>query len=541
MSKEEKIFNKKILTKESEKTMATRKKTVSINPATGKVIGYTPENTVQELDLAVAQAKIAQSAWGTLRYTQRAECLFRIRDYIVANTDHLVDVIAQDTGKTKMDALSTEVLSVAMALTYYATHAEKILKRKHLSGGGLLTINKRSYIDRVPIGVVGIISPWNYPFAIPFHEIAMALVAGNAVVLKVASHTLQVGKAIQECVEAGKLPEHLFHLINLPGRIAGDAFLDSGINKLFFTGSVAVGKTLVKKASERLIPVSLELGGNDAMIVCSDANLHRAANGALWAGLSNAGQSCAAVERIYVEAEVYDAFVNLLKEKLSTLRQGVDTGVNVEIGSMTTEEQFKKIQKQVKDALAKGAKTYSGVAPLPKGKGLFYPPTIVENVHDNMLMMQEEIFGPLLGVLKVESIDEAIARANASKLGLTASVWSRNRRKAHEIASRLEVGSVMINDHLMSHGLAETPWGGWKESGIGRTHGHIGLEEMTQPRCVVDDLLPGVQKNMWWYPHNKKVYEGLKGAMVFLYGKGIGKRIGAAQKLVNVFLRTFQK
>jgi succinate-semialdehyde dehydrogenase/glutarate-semialdehyde dehydrogenase len=238
---------------------------------------------------------------------------------------------------------------------------------------------------------------------------------------------------------------------------------------------------------------------------------------------------------------VYDTFIKLLKEKISKLRQGVDTDVSVEIGSMTTEEQFKKIQKQVKDALAKGAKTFSGIAPLPKSKGLFYPPTIIENVHDNMLMMQEEMFGPLLAVMKVESIDEAVARANASKLGLTASVWSRNRRKAHEIASHLEVGSVMINDHLMSHGLAETPWGGWKESGIGRTHGHIGLEEMTQPRCVVDDLLPGVQKNMWWYPHNKKVYDGLKGAMVFLYGKGIAKRIVAVQKLVSVFLRTFQK
>ena len=476
--------------------MATRKKTASINPATGEIIGYTPENTVEELEHAVAQAKIAQPAWAKLNFEQRAKYLFRIRDYIVDHTDYIVDVIAQDTGKTKMDALSTEVLSVAMAITYYAAHAEKILKRKHLSGGSLLTINKRSYIDRVPVGVVGIISPWNYPFAIPFHEIAMALIAGNAVVLKVASHTLQVGKIIQECVDAGKLPEHLFQFINLPGRIAGDAFLESGINKLFFTGSVAVGKKLMKKASERLIPVSLELGGNDAMIVCRDANLYRAANGALWAGLSNAGQSCAAVERIYVEANVYDAFVNLLKGKVDKLRQGIDTDVNVEIGSMTTKEQFQKIQKQIKDARAKGAKIYSANASLPKGKGLFYPPTIVENVHDNMLMMQEEIFGPLLGVMKVESIDEAIARANASQLGLTASVWTCNRRKAHEIASRLEVGSVMINDHLMSHGLAETPWGGWKESGIGRTHGRIGLEEMTQPRCVVDDYLPGVPKKI---------------------------------------------
>ena len=189
------------------------------------------------------------------------------------NVDKISDVISKDTGKTKMDALSTEVLSAAIAITYYAKNAKKVLKRKRLHGGSILTINKRSYVDRVPVGVVGIISPWNYPFAIPFHEIAMALIAGNAVVLKVATQSLEVGKIIKECVEAGELPKNIFHLINLPGKIAGDAFLNSGINKLFFTGSVPVGKYLMEKAAKHLIPLSLELGGNDAMIVCNDANI----------------------------------------------------------------------------------------------------------------------------------------------------------------------------------------------------------------------------------------------------------------------------
>jgi succinate-semialdehyde dehydrogenase/glutarate-semialdehyde dehydrogenase len=441
-----------------------------------------------------------------------------------------------------MDALSTEVLSGAMAITYYAKNAQKILKRKHLSGGSILTINKRSYVDRVPVGIVGIISPWNYPFVIPFHEIAMALIAGNGVVLKVATHSLEVGKLIKECVEAGKLPENLFHLINLPGSVAGDAFLNSGINKLFFTGSVAVGKQLMEKAAKHLIPISLELGGNDAMIVCKDANLHRAANGALWAGLSNAGQICAGVERIYVEAEVYDEFMRLLKDKMSKLRQGVDIDSNVDIGSMTTEKQLEKVQLYLKDAIAKGAKVFpENLKVVKNGKGLFHPPVILENITDDMKVVNEEIFGPLLAVQKVESMDEAIARTNASTLGLTASVWTRDSRKGHEIASQLEVGSVMINDHLMSHGMAETPWGGWKESGIGRTHGYIGLEEMTQPRCVVSDMLPCVQKNMWWHPHNKKVYDGLRGALEFLYSKQFGKRFQGGIKLIKVFLRTFQK
>jgi acyl-CoA reductase-like NAD-dependent aldehyde dehydrogenase len=522
--------------------MPSKKNTTSINPATGKIIGHTPVNNVVELDRAVALAKIAQSDWTKLSFHERANHLFRIRDYIVENTDRTADIISRDSGKTKMDALSTEVLPIAMAITYYAKNAEKVLKRKRLHGGSILTINKRSYVDRVPVGVVGIISPWNYPFAIPFHEIAMALIAGNGVVLKVATQTLEVGKVIKQCLEAGGLPENLFALINMPGSIAGDAFLNSGINKLFFTGSVAVGKELMEKAAKHLIPVSLELGGNDAMIVCNDANLPRAASGALWAGLSNSGQSCAGVERVFVEADVYEPFIFLLKKKMTELTQGVDIDSNVDIGSMTTLQQLKKVQQHLKDALKKGATIFPEITKVKKSeRGLFHQPMILENVSDEMMVMNEEIFGPLLAVKKVESIEEAIARTNASTLGLTASVWTRNRKNGHDIASRLEVGSVTINDHLMSHGLAETPWGGWKESGIGRTHGFIGLEEMTQTRCVVDDILPGVQQNMWWYPHNKKVYEGLKGALEFLYSKRIGKRLTGGVQLARVFLRTFKK
>lgn len=522
--------------------MPNRKKTVSINPATGKIIGHTPVNTVEELERAVALAKIAQHDWMQLSYKERAGYLYRIRDYVVENTDHIAEVISKDNGKTRMDALSTEILPVTMAITYYAKNAEKILKRKRLGGGSILTINKRSYVDRVPVGIVGIISPWNYPFAIPFHEIAMALIAGNGVVLKVATQTLEVGKSIKQCVDAAGLPKNLFSLVNIPGNIAGDAFLNSGINKLFFTGSVEVGKELMRKAAEHLVPVSLELGGNDAMIICSDANLNRAAGGALWAGISNSGQSCAGVERIFVEADIYEKFVSILKKKITELTQGIDMDSNVDVGSMTTPRQLRKIQELLKDAVKKGAKIYPELPKVNKReKGLFHRPLILENVSENMRVLNEEIFGPLLAVKKVENIEEAIAWTNASALGLTASVWTRCGKKGRQIAAQLEVGSVMINDHLMSHGLAETPWGGWKESGIGRTHGYIGLEETTQLRCVINDILPGVQRNMWWHPHNKKVYEGMKGAVKFLYSKRIGEKITGGLRLIKVFSRTFKK
>ncbi|MBP1692117.1 MAG: succinate-semialdehyde dehydrogenase [Bacteroidetes bacterium] len=404
--------------------------------------------------------------------------------------------------------------------------------------GNILFANKRSYIDRVPFGVVGIISPWNYPFGIPFHEVILALMSGNAVVLKVASQSQLVGRRIQECVSAGGVPEGLFTLVNIRGPLAGDAFINAGIDKLFFTGSVAVGKTLMAAASRRLVPVSLELGGNDPMIVCEDADLERAVAGAVWAGYSNAGQSCGGVERIYVERRIYEPFVALLRTRVAALRTGSDTDFSVDIGAITTAKQLQTITAHVNDALQKGAvATATGRSNAGGSNGTFYRPVVLERVDDSMITMREETFGPVVAVMPVDSIDEAVTRANDSDLGLTASVWTRNRRKGHRIASRLQAGAVTINDHLMSHGLAETPWGGFKNSGIGRTHGSIGFEEMTQPRVVVDDIMPLVKRNMWWHPHSKQVYDGLLGALHVLYGHG--PRLRGLWRLMRVFARTF--
>ncbi|HPI37756.1 MAG TPA: aldehyde dehydrogenase family protein [Ignavibacteriaceae bacterium] len=521
--------------------MSELKQTKSINPATLEVIGFTEENSIDDLLNAIEKCKRIQPEWARKSFKERNEYLFKIRDFIVDNADLIADTISKDSGKTKMDALSTEVFPATMALTYYCKTAPKVLRRKKLKAGSILLINKRSYIDRVPWGIVGIISPWNYPFAIPFHEIIMALVAGNAVILKVATQTLQVGKIIQQCIDAAGLPDGLFHLLNIPGNIAGDSFIGNGINKIFFTGSVPVGKKLMKSASEKLLPLSLELGGNDAMIVCSDANLFRAVSGALWAGLSNSGQSCAGVERIYVDTKIYNEFIILLKKQIVKLRHGADTGFNVDIGSLTTENQLKTVKEHVLDAEEKGALVSTFSNPNENNPGLFHPLTIIENVTDEMLVMKEETFGPVIAISKFNTIEEAITNANNSNLGLTASIWTEDKEKAHSIASRIEAGAITINDHLMSHGLAETPWGGFKQSGLGRTHSYLGLEEMTQPRVVVDDIMPGVQKNMWWYPHSKSIYDGLKGAMEFLYSNDIMKRLTGLVKLTKVFLRSFSK
>jgi acyl-CoA reductase-like NAD-dependent aldehyde dehydrogenase len=490
----------------------------------------------------IQRAREAQRLWGATSFRERADHVRSIREYIVAHAERIADIIAQETGKTRIDAISTEVLPAAMAADYYARHARRVLKRRRVRGANLLLINKRSYLDRVPLGVVGIISPWNYPFSIPFHEIIMALMAGNGVVLKVATQTQQVAGILAECVAAGRLPDGLFVKVNLPGSKAAEAFLQGGVNKIFFTGSVEAGKDLMARAAKHMVPVSLELGGNDPMIVCADANLYRAAAGAAWAGFSNCGQSCGGVERVYVDTKVYDEFMSLLREMTRSLRYGSNAGFNVDVGSMTTPQQLRKVTEHVQDALSKGAivgavsRTLDG----PPG-GLYYPPTILESMTDDMLPMSEEMFGPVLSVVRVENIDEAISKANDSSLGLTASVWTRDHKRGRSIAARLEAGTVTINDHLMSHGMAETPWGGFKQSGIGRTHGALGLEEMTQPRCVVDDILPGVQRNMWWYPHGRDVYKGLLGALRALYGSGLAVRFKGLKTMTQLFRRTFTR
>jgi succinate-semialdehyde dehydrogenase/glutarate-semialdehyde dehydrogenase len=515
-------------------------KTISYNPATGEKIGETPVNTVDELKAAVDKAKSAQQKWAKLSFNDRRDHILKIRDYITENADRFSEVISKDSGKTVFDALSTEVMPSVLAINYYAKNAKRVLKRKRLKPGNILLANKISYIDRVPFGVIGIISPWNYPFGIPVHEVVMALISGNAVVLKAASQTQEVAKLIEEAVKTANLPDGLFSLLNIPGSIAGDAFIDSGINKLFFTGSVPVGKKLMKKAAERLLPISLELGGNDAMIVLDDADVHRVAAGALWAGLSNSGQSCAGVERIFVQQNIYSRFMEEIKRQAASLRQGMGTSFEIEIGCMTTESQLKTVKTHLEDAISKGGKvTEVGIADVSTSKGLFHRPYFVENVTSEMLMMKEETFGPLLGIQKFSTIEDVITMANDSNLGLTASVWSSDKTKCHAIASKLEAGTITLNDHLMSHGLAETPWGGFKESGFERTHGEIGLEAMTQPRCVVDDLLPGVKRNMWWYPHNQSVYEGLRGGIELLYSKSIPIKFNGALKLVKTFFRTF--
>jgi len=367
------------------------------------------------------------------------------------------------------------------------------------------------------------------------HEILMALMSGNGLLYKAATETQMVGQIIQKIIDAGELPPDLFIQVNVPGRVAGDAFLEAGIDKLFFTGSVPIGKKLMAKAAETLTPVSLELGGNDPMIICAEANLKKAANGAIWAGLSNSGQSCAGIERVYVHRDVYQPFLKILRKKVAKLRVGNAADGANHIGTMTTAKQQDAVRGVLKEAIEQGA-VVSALSQIDEGTEQALPATILTDVNHQMTVMREETFGPVLGVMSYKTIDEAIRLANDSDLGLTASVWTKNLRLGRQIASQLQAGVVTVNNHLVSHGIPNLPWGGFKQSGIGRTHGELGLLEMTEARAIVTDYLP-LNKQFYWTPVPGFIYRRWVGFVMIVGGtwtyklKGLLKLIFGFKKI----------
>jgi acyl-CoA reductase-like NAD-dependent aldehyde dehydrogenase len=493
---------------------------------------------------AVKAAKAAQEAWGSMRPRARARKLRPILGHIAENAEAIAEAICADTGKTRVDAMSAEILPAALGLSRYLKKGPGILAPKKPGISTILLFNKRSRVQRVPFGAVGIISPWNYPFSIPFAEVCTALLAGNAVILKAASLCPRTAEALDACVAAAGLPEGLYVRVAMPGREAGDAIIEAGVDKLFFTGSTATGRLLMARAAATLTPVVLELGGCDAAIVRADADLERASWGLLWAAFANAGQSCGGAQRILVHESVYAEFKEKFSSRVKALRFGAPGAPDADIGPLAGEKQRADFEAQMRRASRAGARIVASSQPPADWRGPYAAAVLMEEDAGTSFPgpeWTEEFFGPMAVMRPYGDDDEAIALANASEYGLTSSVWSRNRREARAMASRLKAGAVMVNDHLMSHGLAETPWGGFKASGIGRSHGAEGLLEMTQARAVVDDSLSIATKNIWWHPYSAKTYRGLKGALEFLHGRGPAERLRGLGALARIIGRYFEK
>jgi succinate-semialdehyde dehydrogenase/glutarate-semialdehyde dehydrogenase len=489
----------------------------SFNPTTGQRVGsvpVTPPYGVQAIVDAVAKV---QPFWAELTLAARGRYLERTAQVLIDEADDIRDLISREQGKPRNEAFSMEILPTIDALTWIAHAGREILSDEKIPMPQLFLKTKRSAFTYEPLGVIGVISPWNYPWSIPFGEMAMALMAGNGVVLKPASLTPLIGERIVRAFERAGIPEGLVRVVHGPG--TGAALVESSVSKVFFTGSVEVGRGVGEACARQLKGSVLELGGKDPMIVLPDANIDHAISGALWGGFANAGQTCSGIERVYVMREVSERFIAGVLDGARGLRVGDPMQWDTEIGPMVSREQFDLVSELVEDAVAAGATMRCGgpVEVAEFAHGAFYAPTVLTGVTHEMRIMREEIFGPVLPIVVVDSEDEAVALANDSRFGLGASVWTSDRPKAERIARQLETGMVWINDHMFSHGACQCSWGGVKESGVGRTHSKFGLYECVNVKLRVWE--PSKVRDPWWHPYDATLGHALRQAAIVLYGR----------------------
>lgn len=519
----------------SMRVIETPRRIHSINPATLEVNGEVDIWTGYAVQDAVSMGWKSFPTWSSLTFSQRRDYLLRAMDIIRTRADDIARAISRETGKPRFEALSGEILPALDLIQYFARNTEKVLKREGIRLGKWGLLRRESWCEFPPLGVIGIISPWNFPLSIPLGQIVMALMAGNCVVHKPSEYTPYVGLKIQEIFTEAGLPAGVLTTATGDGT-TGEALVRSGVKKIIFTGSVKTGKRIMAAASESLTPVVLELGGKDPMIVLEDADLEGAARGAVWGAFFNSGQVCASVERLYVAAPIAEKFTGLVVEKTKKLRQGIDRADSVEVGSMTNQRQLEIVERHVEDARRRGAKILTGGARKEGEKGYFFEPTVLTGVDHTFPVVKEETFGPVLPIMTFGTENEAVALANDSSYGLTASIWTGDTERGKRLASRLEYGSVMINDNLLTHALPQTPWGGFKESGFGRTHGKYGLLEMVEIRHV--HVNKSSIPNGWWYRYSPNKYTAFLSALDLLYGRGILGRAKAFLKVLgNIRLR----
>jgi succinate-semialdehyde dehydrogenase/glutarate-semialdehyde dehydrogenase len=410
-------------------------------------------------------------------------------------------LVAREQGKPVAEAQAVEIIPSLEALKHLALHAGDHLRDEPVRSEVLFFAQKECRLVYEPYGVVLLITPWNYPFAISLIGAATALAAGNTVVLKPAPSTTLVGLRLGELGQKAGLPEGVLNVVATDDAVAEALVGDSRVDKIVFTGSVATGRKVMAAAARNLTPVVLELGGKDPAIVCRDADLDRAARGIVWGAFANAGQTCASVERVYVEREVAEAFLERVVAETKALRLGDPARGGTDLGPISLERQRTIVETQVEEAQARGAKVLVGGL-RPDAPGFYYPPTVLTEVDHSMAVMREETFGPILPVMKVDSLEEAIRLANDSAFGLTASGWTRDPETARRLQRELQAGAVTINDCLSSYGEPTAPWGGYRHSGIGRTHGLAGLREMVQVKYVSAD--PSRRPAPWWYPYDEE-------------------------------------
>jgi succinate-semialdehyde dehydrogenase/glutarate-semialdehyde dehydrogenase len=482
---------------------------ISYNPATTEEIGRVANTSAEAVKEAVEKSRQGFEDWRKTSFGERAKFVMRAREMILSELDEIARLISDESGKPVAESLSMEIAPVLDLMQYFAKNTAKILKPERINIGLYANLGRTSKIIYKPLGTVGIIPAWNYPFTIPLGEVVMSLMAGNAVILKPSELTPFTGLKIGEIFEKAKLPENVLQVITGDGR-TGAALVDAGIEKIMFTGSVATGKKIAESAAKHLTSVVLELGGKDPMIVFADANLELAAQGAIWGAFCNSGQSCSSVERLYVEESVAKEFTDLIVEKTRKLRQDSGDKETTDVAAMSSERQLKIVEDHVESFRNEGAKILTGGNRNTNFKGTFYEPTVIAGATNEMRGMREETFGPTLPIATFKTEEEAVKLANDSDFGLTASVWTKDLRKGNRVAEKILAGTVCVNEVLYTHGIGQTPWGGFKQSGYGRTHGKQGLMELVQPQHIhVNRFL--FTPNAWWMPYSSTAVETFRG------------------------------
>ncbi len=504
----------------------------SFDPGTGEKLGEVPLQGPAEAMEAVAAAREALSAWRDLGFEGRGKALLRWRDRIRDDHRSIAELITRENGKPLPDAL-TEVLSACEFLTYYARHAATFLKDRPISVPNPILRNKKTYLAYQPKGVVGVITPWNYPLLLSMSSIAAALAAGNTVVHKPSEWTPLLATRLDQLAQQA-LPPGVLGLLSGDGT-TGSALLDTAIDHVCFTGSVPTGISVAKRAASKLITVTLELGGKDPALVLPDADLDFTARGVVWSAFSNSGQACASIERLYVPRDSAVALIDRIVERVQALKVGHGLEPGAEVGPIISEQQLSKIEAQVADALAKGAKVLTGGHRLP-GKGTFYAPTVITGVTSEMLIMQEETFGPILPIIPVDTVPAMIAQANDSPFGLNASVWGRDLRSAEAVAQQLEAGTVWVNTGLDTYGVPQTPRGGFKLGGIGKVGGEAGLMELVESKLI--DMNRSGRVRPFWFPAGKGLGDFFTGSLMALHGSTLRDRMAGALTLLRNFPRS---
>jgi succinate-semialdehyde dehydrogenase/glutarate-semialdehyde dehydrogenase len=502
----------------------------SFNPATGERVGAVETITPDQVQGVVDEVAEVQPFWAQLSLADRARYMRRAAEVLVEDMDEVANLLTSEQGKPITESYTMELLPTIDALKWCADAGPEILSDERIPYPQLFLKTKRSFFSYEPLGVVGVIAPWNYPWSIPFGEVAIALMAGNGVVLKPASLTPLLGERIRKLFEDAGFPEGLVRTVH-GGGVIGHALCEASTAKIFFTGSVEVGRKVGEACAQRLKGSVLELGGKDPQIVCADADLANAVSGCVWGGFANSGQTCSGIERTYVVESVAERFLEGVVREAERLTVGDPLAWETEIGPMVSAKQADTVTELVDDALAAGAERLTGgPRELDAFSGRFIAPTVLAGVEPRMRIMKEEIFGPVVPMTVVRDEAEALELANDSNFGLGASIWTTDRAKGERMARRIESGMVWINDHSYSHGACQCSWGGVKESGLGRSHSKFGMYECVNVKLVAWE--PGLTRDIWWQPYDATLGKALRSSARLLYGSDGTRLRGLREGLV---------